>query len=115
MGQIDTSPVPPHAVTMWTDDHDIYILLPMKAGGTPYIMRFSLNEGGLMRALEVLKQRPKEIITPSFDRPANYTREAYEKQAVVKLSKAQERLYGETTPEQRSAAQALLRKLGMVK
>lgn len=115
MGQIDTSPTPPHAVTMWTDDHDIYVLLPMTTGGTPYIMRFALNEGGLMKALEVLKKRKHEVLAPTLERPANYTREAYEKQAVVKMSKAQERLYGETTPEQRNAAQSLLRKLGFVK
>lgn len=112
MGQLDREPVPPHAITMWLTDHDIIALLPMKAGGQPYMMRFPLNEGGLMKALELLQQRKHEVLSPTealdaFSPPKHPPQ--------VKLTKAQERLHSETTPAQRDAAQALLRKLGLVK
>ena len=113
MGRLDTDPIPPYAVTMWTNDREIFVALPTSAGGIPYIMSFPLNEGGLTRALEVLRQRPKEVIRPTLDQPANYTKPAVQPQ--VKQSKASERLHAETTPEQRQHAQDLLRKLGLVK
>ena len=113
MGQLDYDPIPAYAVTMWTNDVEIFVALPMAKGGKPYIMSFALNEGGLTKALEVLRKRPKEVILPTLDQPANYTKPPVQPQ--VKLSKASERLHAETTPEQRDAAQALLRKLGLVK
>lgn len=103
---------PPHAVTLWLTDHDIIALLPMKSGGIPYMLKLPLSEGGLMQALELLQKRRHEVLSPTeatrdFGPPA--------KQPQVRISKAQERLYSETTPEQRTAASALLRKLGLVK
>jgi hypothetical protein len=111
MGQIDQDPIPKWAVTCWCSDHDIFVALPMSAGGPAYIMRFALNEGGLSAALEVLRKRPKEVIAPTLDRPANYTIPAHQPQ--VKVSKAQERLYSETTESQRENARKLLAKLGL--
>jgi len=113
MGQLDTDPIPPYAVTMWTNDREIFVAMPMSKGGAPFIISFPLNEGGLTKALEVLRKRPKEVILPTLDSPANYTKPPIQPQ--VRVSKAQERLYAETTPEQRTAAQALLKKLGLVK
>lgn len=113
MGRLDMDPIPPYAVTMWTNDREIFVAMPMTKGGTPFIISFPLNEGGLTKALEVLRRRPKEVILPTLDQPANYTKPPVQPQ--VKLSKASERLHAETTPEQRDAAQALLRKLGMLK
>ncbi len=113
MGQLDTDPIPPYAVTMWTNDREIFVAMPMTTGGIPFIISFPLNEGGLTKALEVLRKRPKEVITPTHAQPANYTKPPVQPQ--VKLSKASERLHAETTPEQRAAAQDLLRKLGLVK
>lgn len=111
MGQLDHQPIPPHAVTMWLTDHDIIALLPMTAGGQPYMMKFPRNEGGLSQALQVLQKRKEEVLSPTeakvFDPPKH--------QPQVKLSKAQEKLHAETTQEQREAATALLRKLGLVK
>lgn len=112
MGQLDTTPVPPHAVTMWATDHDIVVMLPMKSGGTPYLMKFPLSEGGLMQALEVLKRRKHEVLSPT---EAQGLYEPPRHQPQVKLTKAQERLHAETTQDQRDAAQALLLKLGLVK
>jgi len=109
----DNQPIPAYAVTMWEGDHDIFVALPMTAGGTPYIMRFPRNEGGLALALGVLNKRKKEVLTPTAAEPANYTLPKHQPQ--VKLSKSQEKLHSETTPEQRENAQALLRKLGLVK
>lgn len=112
MGQLDTDPIPPYAVTMWTNDVEIFVALPMAKGGVPYIMSFKLSEGGLSQALEVLRKRPKETILPTAATPANYTKP--ETQPQVRVSKHQERLYAETTPEQRTSAMELLRKLKMV-
>lgn len=113
MGQLDRDPIPPYAVTMWTNDREIFVAMPMSAGGQPFIISFPLNEGGLSKALEILRKRPKEVILPTTDQPANYTKPPNQPQ--VKLSKAQEKLHAETTPEQRASAQELLRKLGLVK
>lgn len=114
MGKLDPSPIPPWAVTMWESDHDIFVALPMRVGGVPYIMRYPRSEAGLAQALRVLcAQRPTEAPRPSLDAPANYTPPRDQPQ--VRKSKTQERLHAETTPAQREAAQALLRKLGLVK
>lgn len=112
MGSLDHEPIPPYAVTMWTNDREIFVAMPMTAGGTPFIISFPLNEGGLTKALEVLRKRPKEVVLPTAAAPANYTKPAAQPQ--VRVSKAQERLYAETTPEQRNAALDLLKKLKMV-
>lgn len=114
MGQLDTNPIPPYAVTMWTNDHEIFVAMPMSAGGTPFIISFPLNEGGLSKALEVLRKRPKEVILPTAATPANYTKPPSQPQ-VRPMGKIREKVHSETTQEQRDAAQALLRKLGLVK
>jgi hypothetical protein len=107
----DPTPRPAWALTMWTDDHNIYVELPMSAAGVPYIMTFALTEGGLGTALEILKKRRKEVILPTAAEPANYT--LPKNQPQVKLSKQQEKLHAETTAEQRENARALLSKLGL--
>lgn len=112
MGQMDTDFIPPYAVTMWSDDNNVYVALPMTKGGIPFITKYPLSEGGLSSALSVLRKRQKEILTPTIDRPANYT---IPPQPMVKMSKAQEKLHAETTEGQRASAQALLRKMGLVK
>ena len=110
-GILDMDPVPKHAITMWLTDHDIIAMLPMTAGGTPYLMRLPLSEGGLMQALELLHKRKREVLTPTTDQPANYTPPKHPPQ--VKLNKSQEKLHSETTPEQRAAALALIERLGL--
>lgn len=112
MGQLDRDPIPPYAVTMWSNDREIFVALPMKSGGTPYIMSFPLNEGGLSQALNILRKK-EEAPKPTLDQPANYTKPNAQPQ--VKLGKRREALLAETTQDQRDAAQALLRKLGMIK
>lgn len=112
MGKLDADPIPPHAITMWLSDNDIIAALPMTKGGIPYLMKLPLNEGGLMQALELLRKRKHEVLTPT-EAAASFGPPKHQPQ--VRLSKAQEKLHAETTPEQRAAAQALLIKLGLVK
>lgn len=113
MAQLDPNPIPAYAVTMWASDREIFVAMPMAKGGVPYIVSFPLHEGGLSQALDILRKRPRETLLPTAAQPANYTKPVV--QAQVRTSKAHERLVAETTPEQRDAAQALLRKLGMLK
>lgn len=113
MANLDTDCIPPYAITCWTNDREIFVAMPMTSGGTPFIISFPLNEGGLTKALEVLRKRPKEVVLPTAAAPANYTKPATQPQ--VRVSKHQERLYAETTPEQRTSAMELLKKLGMLK
>jgi hypothetical protein len=110
MGQRDIDPIPPHAVTMWLTDHDIIAALPMTAGGTPYLMKLPLNEGGLLRALELLRKRRHEVLSPS-EAASTFAPPTHQPQ--VKLSKASEKLHAETTPEQRANALALIQRLGL--
>lgn len=111
MGSMDKDFIPPWAVTMWEGENDIFVALPMTTGGIPYVMRFAKNEGGLSAALGVLNKRKREVLAPTLDKPANYTIPA--QQPMVKLSKTQEKLHAETTPEQRENARKLLEKLGI--
>ncbi len=113
MASLDMDPIPPYAITCWCNDHEIFVAMPMSKGGQPFIISFPLNEGGLTKALDILRKRPREVLLPTPAQPANYTKPPVQPQ--VRLSKAQERLHAETTPEQRTAAQDLLRKLGLVK
>ena len=109
-GTLDMDPIPPHAITMWLTDHDIIAMLPMTAGGTPYLMKLPLSEGGLMQALELLRKRKHEVLTP-LEAAASFAPPKHQPQ--VRLSKAQEKLHAETTPEQRAAAMALIERLGI--
>jgi hypothetical protein len=111
MGKMDPMPIPPYAVTVWEGERDIFVALPMTAGGIPYIMKFAKNEGGLSAALQVLSKRKREVLAPTTESPANYTPPKH--QPMVRLTKAQERLNAETTPEQRANARALIERLGL--
>lgn len=110
MGKLDTDAIPPWAVTMWEGDHDIFVALPMSAGGIPYIMRFPRNEGGLAQALGVLNKRRREVLTPTeaqaaFDPPKHPPQ--------VKVSERRQRFLDETTEAQRENARKVLAKLGI--
>ena len=114
MGQLDLNGIPSWAVTMWTNDREIFVALPMKDRTMPpYIMSFAYTPEGLARAMRILHDRPKEVIVPTAAAPANYTKPPEQPQ--VKVGKRREQLLSETTQEQRDNAQALLRRLGLVK
>jgi len=51
---------PPWAVTAWVDTTAVYIELPMKAGGQPYIVTYPLSEGGLAKALSFMALQYQE-------------------------------------------------------
>lgn len=110
MGQRDDRPVPPHAMTMWSTETDIIVMLPMTAGGTPYLMKLPLNEGGLSQALELLKKRKKEVLSPTEAR-ALY--EPPKTQPQVKVSARRQAFLDETTEAQRENARRVLAKLGI--
>lgn len=105
MGQLDRDPIPPYAITMWTNDIEIFVAIPCK-GNIPYITSFPLNEGGLTKALNLLRDRPKEVIAPTAAQPANYTKPPVQPQ--VKRGKLHEKLVAETTEDQRARAAALI-------
>lgn len=110
MGTADRDPIPPHAITMWSTDTDIIVMLPMTAGGIPYLMKLPLNEGGLSQALELLKKRKKEVLTPTeaqdlYAPPKNPPQ--------VKVSAHRQRFLDETTETQRENARKVLAKLGI--
>jgi len=109
-------PIPPHAITMWLIDNAIIAALPMSKGGPPYLMKLPLSEGGLAKALNLLRERKAEVLTGleavqmhrilSASQPANHPPQ-------VKLTKSQEKLHSETTQAQRDRARALLDKMGL--
>ncbi len=116
MGRTDNDPIPPHAITMWLSDHDIIAMLPMKSGGPPYLMKLPLSEGGLAKALNLLRERKAEVL--SGLEAAEMQRLMHSAQPAdhppqVKLTKSQEKLHSETTQAQRDRAKALLEKMGL--
>lgn len=116
MGQRDDSPIPPHALTMWLSDNDIIVALPMTAGGTPYLMKLPLNEGGLMQALTLLHKRKAEVLSPLEARAIFNLRplDPTTNQPQVRQSKAEEKLKADgITEAQRENARALLAKMGI--
>ncbi len=114
MGQLDKDGIPAWAVTMWTNDREIFVAMPMKdRTQPPYIISFAYSPEGLARALRILHDRPKEVIVPTAAQPADYTKPPMQPQ--VKVGKRREQLLSETTEEQRENALALIRRLGLVK
>lgn len=112
----DPHPVPPFAITMWLSDHDIIAALPMSKGGPPYLMRLPLSEGGLAKALNLLRERKAEVLTGleavEMHRLLHASQPA-PNPPQVKLTKSQEKLHSETTQEQRDRARVLLEKMGL--
>lgn len=94
---------PPYAVMCWVDDGHVHIEIPSKdAKLPPYIQRWPLTEGGLSKALAVMKQGYKEysktgkVLTP-------IGRQAVRPGRTVNASEAQ-----------REQARAILKRLGII-
>lgn len=103
---------PPWAITVWSDDNNIYAEIPMKdATLPPYIMKLPLSEGGLSQALYLLR-RPREEIKPTYAQPTNYTKAA-DSHPAIRHSPSRDRLLKETTEQQREMAKRVLEKLGI--
>ena len=56
---------PAYAVTMWSDDNWIYVELPV-SDSIPYICKFAFTEGGLSKALHVLRTARTKALPSSF-------------------------------------------------
>lgn len=55
MGKPAPSAAPPYAANMWMDHHSIYMEIPAVDGGPPYIAAYSCTEGGLSKALAMMR------------------------------------------------------------
>lgn len=100
---------PPYAVTMWSDDNWIYVELPVK-GMVPYITKFAFTEGGLGKALYVLRNARKNA-----PRPTGEPKEGAEPGHVARIAHPKIRKpVPKTTDEQRKQALGVLRKLKML-
>jgi hypothetical protein len=116
MGQLDPNPRPAWAITAWisSDERLIFVELPMAKGGVPYIMAFDATTKGLMDALVVLKAHRIERIDPTAPaKPYKPPPSQPQVKVIGRGEAAKRRLYSETTEEQRSAAQALIERLGL--
>ena len=52
--------IPAWAVTCWCDDDAVYTAIPTKAG-PPLIQRYPLTEGGMTKAINILRVQRKAI------------------------------------------------------
>lgn len=94
--------IPPHAITCWVDDTHVYTAIPALVG-PPLIQRYALTEGGLSKALSILRVQRKEALRRGGIEPARKGAPAVRKADPVK-----------GTPEQREAALAILKKMGIL-
>ena len=58
---------------MWTDAHAIYMEIPHRDGGPPYITSYPLNDGGLGKALAHMKRHHK-VEAPSHTSTFTYAK-----------------------------------------
>ena len=101
---------PIHAVTMWSDDNWIYVELPV-TDSIPYIAKFAFTEGGLSKALYVLrtaqtKAPPSTYSSPKGEAPSGHIARITH----PKLKKPPPT----STEQQRANAREVLRKLKML-
>jgi hypothetical protein len=68
MATLAPSAAPINALRMWTDGREIYVEIPGSAaiGTPPYITSYPLHEGGLWRALNMLRTQSYEYAGPSM-------------------------------------------------
>ena len=57
---------PANALLIWTDGRSIYVELPTRDGVPPCIISYRLSEGGLSKALALLKQHADTAGTPQI-------------------------------------------------
>jgi hypothetical protein len=88
---------PPWAIRCWTDGLQLYAEIP---GSPCYVMKLSLTDSGLHKALDLLRTRARAEMNGAYGKPA-----ALPQPQITRKG---------PTPEQRKAAVEVLRKLGMV-
>lgn len=67
MAEIAPTGRPAWAVTAWTDDNNIFIELSGQHG--PYITKYPLSEGGLSKALYLMRSCHKKQSSPIYQAP----------------------------------------------
>ncbi len=87
---------PVYAHYMWCDENSIYIELDGQHG--PYVIAFPLNEGGLSKALSLMRDARKKAASPIYQRPG-----------VVESYKPK----GDFNEAQRERARTILKKMGI--
>lgn len=93
---------PAYAQYTWCDDNYIYVEIPAPKLGAPYVMKFSLTEGGLTKALGLLRDAHRKLAPKGgYYRPA--------KQPIIRALEKDA-----FTQEQRSSARDILKKMGMI-
>lgn len=98
-----TKAAPPWARTVWSDANAIYVEVPDAGGGPPYILKFSHSEGGLGKALALLRSAHERADKTNYSTPKDDPRI---KRGVKSFA---------FTDSQRDDARAVLKKLGMIK
>jgi hypothetical protein len=100
---------PIYAVTMWSDDNWIYVELPV-LDSIPYICKFAFTEGGLSKALHVLRTARTKVLpsTVTLSKKPEVGHIAQITHPKIK------RPAPKTTEEQRAQAKAVLKKLGLL-
>lgn len=102
------SAAPPNALRVWVDDRAVYTEIPGKApAGLPHVMSFALSEGGLSKALNILRVQHRQ----SFG-PMDYAGTPVDRFGPVAQPSNRPSV---GTAIQRAHAQAVLKRLGIFK
>lgn len=86
---------PPWAYSVWADDHNFYVEMPMTKGGT-YIIRLPLNEGALAK-----------MLGSTYHAMAKY-------HTLPRIMNGLAPRTENGTPEQRERARAILKRMGVI-
>lgn len=106
--KVAPSGAPPYAVPMWVDDSHIYMEIPNKKTNVPYISKFALTEGGLGKALGIMREGHRKH-QPRGGR-YNITKQA----AIKKLKPTSRHIDVTYTKDQRQKAFDVLKKMGLI-
>lgn len=96
-----TTARPPRAAIAWVHGEAIYVEIPHKDGGAPFIVRYHKTTTGLADALNILIEHA-DAPTPIRDPNANHPAIRRSKTTVA------------ATESQREAAREMLKKMGLV-
>lgn len=94
------SAAPPYAVTMWMDRTHLYMEIPA-TNGPPYIATYALNEGGLSKALSMMR----DVWVANLPIEGDYTIPFNPMIKKVEIN--------DFSQDQRAAAREVLRKMGI--
>lgn len=101
MARAANSAAPPYAATMWMDHSNIYLEIPAIDNGPPYIAAYACTEGGLSKALGMMR----ELYQKSQPLGGTYT---IPNNPMIKRGNI-----NNFSPAQREAARKVLKKLGI--